>query len=76
MGLITPAWTDNSTITRWRYAHQSWVRVAPPSDDINVTTRANAAYGVLCDTAIIVTTSWAATRGSLSWIKAGIRVAI
>ena len=36
--LMTPAWTDNSIITMWRHAHQSWVRVAPTSDDTSVIT--------------------------------------
>ena len=57
--IFTPAWTDNSIVTRWRHAHQSWVRVAPPSDNNSVITRAHAAYDFLCDTAIIVKISYA-----------------
>ena len=55
MGLMTPAWTDNSIITQWRHAHQSWVCVVPHSDKTSVITRAHAAYAVYAhDTAIIV----------------------
>ena len=57
MGLMTPASIDNSSITRCRHAHQSWVSVAPPGDDTSVTTRALAAYAFLCDTVIIEKTS-------------------
>ena len=53
MGLITQAWTDNCIITRWRHEHQSWVRVAPPSDNTSCKTGTHAAYDFLCDTAII-----------------------
>ena len=57
MGVLTPARTDNSIITHWRHAHQSWVHVAPPSDDTSVITRSHDAYAFLCDTSIIVNTS-------------------
>ena len=50
MGLITPAWTDNSIITRWRHAHQSRVRMGPPSDNASVITSARTAYNGLRDT--------------------------
>ncbi len=49
MGLITPAWTDNSIITRWPHTHQWWMCVTPPSDNTSVITRAHAAYAFLCD---------------------------
>ena len=58
MGLMMPAWTDNSIITRWHQAHQPWVCVVPPSDDTSVITRAHAAYVFLCDSAIIVKISY------------------
>ena len=54
MDLITPAWTGNSITTRRRHAHQSWVHVAPHSDNTSVTTRAHTGYAFLRDTAIIV----------------------
>ena len=56
MGLMTPAWTDNSILTRWRHAHQSWVYMAPHNDRPNtsVVTRSRAACDFLCDTSIIV----------------------
>ena len=56
MGLMTPAWY--SIITRWRRTHQSWVRVAPSSDNTSVITRSHTAYVVLCDTSIIVNISY------------------
>ena len=54
MDLMTPAWTDNSIVARWRHAHQSGVYVASPSDDTSVITRAHAAYDFLRDKAIKV----------------------
>ena len=54
MGVMTPAWTDNSIVAQWRHAHQSWVRVIPTSDNTSVIIGAHAAYAFLCDTAIIV----------------------
>ena len=49
---MTPASTDNSIITRWRHAHQSWVRVAPQSDNTSVITGFHAAYAFLCGTSV------------------------
>ncbi len=58
MGLMTPAWTDNSAITRWHHTHQSCVRMAPPGDNTSVITRSHATYAFLCDTSIIVNISY------------------
>ena len=46
-------WTDNSIITGWRHVHQSWMHMAPPSDDTSAINRTHATYDFLCDTAII-----------------------
>ena len=62
MGLMTPAWTDNIVITR--RTHQSWGRVAPPSDNTaSVITISHAAYAFLCDTSIIVDISYKKLQG-------------
>ena len=50
---MTPALTDNSTITRPR-APIIGVCVAQTSDNTSVITRYHAAYTFLCDTSIIV----------------------